>query len=182
MSLALTRSSGGLTGGGSGGNIGEVRCGRLRTASRGRSAWRPESSTFAVDIGQPGRSGAGATRRGSWDPPGEDVKKGASALITTSRRESHADAPGPDLTAVADGAAGGLPAVFYRSVVSCLLRADGRVCGAAGTADRVRHADRCGIVAAVVSSPGAPVLLPRPVEQRRPRPRAGAPGGDPACP
>src|SRR6266496_6175404 len=146
MSLALTRSSGGLTGGGSGGNIGEVRCGRLRTASRGRSAWRPESSTFAVDIGQPGRSGAGATRRGSWDPPGEDVKKGASALITTSRRESHADAPGPDLTAVADGAAGGLPAVFYRSVVSCLLRADGRVCGAAGTADHATTAyPLCGL-------------------------------------
>src|SRR5680860_605584 len=76
-----------------------------------------------------------------------------------------ADAPGvePSAARLADGDADAVPALLHRANVSDLLRAGRRVLGPAGPSYGLRDADRGGVVAAVVSSPGASVLLPRPL-------------------
>src|SRR6266536_3685497 len=121
--------------------------------------------------------GAGAaTRRVIRDPTAGTMIKGASELFTTSPVESRADAPGLDPTAVCDGTAGFLPAVVHRPVIPHVLRVGWGVPRADRAAHRVRHADRRRAVAAVGPSPGAPVLLPCPVEHRGSRPGPGQAG------
>src|SRR6266540_831228 len=124
----------------------------------------------------PGRPGRWATRRRRQDPSGRELVAGASALLPRSR-ELDVDAPGLERTAVAGAAAGRSAAVFHRAELCHVLCVGVRDAGADRAADGVRDADRCWSVGVVVASPGAQVLLRRPLVTRRPRCAAGPVGG-----
>src|SRR2546430_8986013 len=92
--------------------------------------------------------------------------EGASAVPTTAREESAADAPVRDLTCVVAGVAAGLSAVFHRADVPHVLGVAGWVDRRAGSPHGVRHAGRGRAGRRMASFPRPRVLRPGPLVRR----------------
>src|SRR6266498_3093870 len=136
----------------------------------GEAVWTGWGRLGMAFPGRPGRWAA--TRRRRQDPSGGELVAGASALLPRSE-ELDVDAPGLERTAVAGAAAGRSAAVFHRPVFRHVLRVGVRDAGADRAADGVRDADRCWSVGVVVASPGAQVILRRPLVTRTSQRGAG---------